>query len=108
VEMFGNLMILGLVTSFWEELLFMGYFLPRIVKDLGSEVVAVAVVALMFAVLHVPIQVAQGVETAQIVVRFILLYSLGFGNAVLYLRMKNLAAPIFAHLAWGSVIYLFG
>ena len=108
VQAFGNLMLLGLVTAFWEQLLFMGYFLPRMVKNLGGELIAVALVALMFAALHVPVQVAQEVAWQQILIRFILLYSLGFGNGVLYLRLKNLAAPIFAHLAWGSVIYLFG
>lgn len=108
VAAFGDLMLLGLVTAFWEQLLFMGYFLPRIVKAVRSELYGVAIVALMFAILHVPVQVAQGVDFSQIIVRFILLYSLGFGNGVLYLRLKNLVAPIFAHLAWGSVIYLFG
>ncbi|MFC1751276.1 type II CAAX prenyl endopeptidase Rce1 family protein, partial [Pseudomonadota bacterium] len=89
VAAFGDLMLLGLVTAFWEQLLFMGYFLPRVVKDIGSELAGVALVALMFALLHVPIQVAQGVELPQIIIRFILLYSLGFGNGVLYLRLKN-------------------
>jgi len=105
---FGNLMMLGLVTAFWEQLLFVGYFLPRVVKDLGSELLGLLIVAFMFAVLHMPIQVAQGVDLGQMTIRFILLYSLAFGNGVLYLRLKNLAAPIFAHVAWGSVIYLFG
>lgn len=108
VGAFGDLMLLGLVTAFWEQLLFMGFLLPRIVRGIGSEVVGVSMVALMFALMHVPVQVAQGVDIGQILLRFILLYSLAFGNGVLYLRLKNLAAPIFAHLAWGSVIYLFG
>ncbi len=108
VELFGELMLLGLATAFWEQLLFTGYLLPRLVKDMKSELLGVAIVSLMFAALHVPVQVAQGVELGQIIVRFILLYSLEFGIGVMYLRLKNLAAPIFAHLAWGSVIYLFG
>lgn len=108
VAAFGELMLLGLVTAFWEQLLFMGYMLPRVFKDLGNEWVAVVLIGFLFALLHVPIQIAQEVELNQLVVRFILLFSLGFGNGVLYLRLKNLAAPIFAHLAWGSVIYLFG
>ncbi len=109
VKEFGDLMLLGLVTAFWEELLFMGYMLPRVVKNLGGdELVGVGFVAVLFALIHVPIQISEGVELAQIFLRFILLFSLGFGNGVLYLRFKNLAAPIFAHLAWGSVIYLFG
>jgi membrane protease YdiL (CAAX protease family) len=108
VAVFGNLMLLGLVTAFWEQLLFIGYFLPRLVKDLKGEMVALLVVGFMFALIHMPIQLAQGVGLDQIIVRFLLLYSLGFGNGVLYLRFKNLAAPIFAHVAWGSVIYLFG
>jgi len=108
VAAFGNLMLLGLVTAFWEQLLFVGFMLPRVVKDLKSEWWGVTLVAIMFAAIHVPIQIAQGVEVGQIFVRFLLLFSLGFGNGIMYLRLKNLAAPIFAHLAWGSVIFLFG
>lgn len=105
---FGNLMILGLITAFWEQLMFSGYMLPRLVRDLDGELVGVVLMALAFAVIHVPVQVAAGVSLVQMLIRFVLLFSLGFGNGVMYLRLKNLAAPIFAHLAWGSVIYLFG
>lgn len=105
---FRDLMLLGLFTAFWEQLLFMGFMLPRVVKDIKQESWAIIIVAALFALLHMPIQFATGVGAAQIFIRFILLFSLEFGNGILYLRFRNLAAPIFAHLAWGSVIYLFG
>jgi hypothetical protein len=108
VRDFGNLMVLGMVTSVWEQLLFSGFILPRLVKDLGSEMAAVVITALLFALVHLPIQLATNVSLVQILVRMVLLFGLGLGNGVLYLRFKNLAAPIFAQLAWGSVIYLFG
>lgn len=105
---FRDLMILGLFTAFWEELLFMGYMLPRVVKDLKSEIGAIVFVALLFALLHAPVNLVQDATWQQVLIRVFLIFTLGFGNGVLYLRFKNLAAPIFAHLAWGSVIYLFG
>ncbi|EKE20523.1 MAG: hypothetical protein ACD_7C00540G0001, partial [uncultured bacterium] len=37
VAEFGNMMFLGLFTAFWEELLFMGFMLPRVVKDVKNE-----------------------------------------------------------------------
>lgn len=108
VAEFGNLMLLGLVTAFWEQLFFMGYMLPRVMANLRHELISVLVVAILFAVIHLPIQIAQDVELSQLFIRFVLLFTLGFGNGVLYLRFRNLIAPIFSHLAWGSVIYLFG
>ena len=108
VQEFGQVAMLGLVTALWEELLFMGYMLPRMVKDLGSEWLGVGMVAGLFVLIHLPSMLANGVGIDQVVVRSILLFTLGFGNGVLYLRFKNLAAPIFSHLAWGSVIFLFG
>ena len=108
VSDFRDLLVLGLFTAFWEQILFMGYMLPRLVRALRHEMLAISIVALLFAVLHMPIQIVSGVGFAQLTIRFILLFTLEFGNGVLYLRFKNLAAPIFAHLAWGSVIFLFG
>lgn len=108
VLMFRDLLVLGLMTAFWEQLLFMGYMLPRMVTGLESESQAILAVAFLFALIHIPVQIASGVGMAQILLRFVLIFSLGYGNGILYLRFKNLAAPIFAHLAWGSVIFLFG
>lgn len=105
---FGDLMILGLVTAFWEQLVFAGYMLPRVVKDLNSELVGLGLVALMFSLIHLPVQLAASVAFQDVLVRLFLLFTLGFGSGLLYLRFKNLAAPIFAHLAWGGVIFLFG
>lgn len=105
---FGNLLLLGLATAFWEELVFMGYMLPRVVKDLKNEWAGVIMVAVMFALLHVPILLVEKTDPGQILVRFFLLMSLAVANGILYLRFKNLAAPVFAHVLWGSVIYLFG
>ena len=108
VKMFGELMFVSLFTAFWEELLFMGFLLPKFVQDTKSELLSLVSVGVMFALLHLPIQLATQVQAGQIVTRLILLLMLSVGNGVLYLRFKNLAAPVFSHLVWGSVIYLFG
>lgn len=105
---FGDIMLLGLVTAFWEQLLFSGFMLPRFEKIFRSELLTVGSVALLFTLIHLPIQLVKAPGIDQIIVRMLLLFTLGFGNGVLYARFRNLAAPIFAHLAWGSVIYLFG
>ena len=105
---FEKLMILGLFTAFWEQLLFAGYMLPRIIKDLKNETAGIVLTSFLFSILHVPVQLVTGATPEQVIIRFLLLFTLMFGNSILYLRFKNLAAPIFAHLSWGAVIYLFG
>lgn len=108
VTLFRDLMVLGLFTAFWEQLLFMGFMLPRVVNSLKQETWAILIVALLFALLHMPVQLAMGVDIGQILIRFALLFSLAYGNGILYLRFRNLSAPVFAHLAWGVVIFMFG
>lgn len=103
-----GLLLLGMSTAFWEQLLFMGFCLPRVVAMVKNELMAVGLVALMFSLLYLPLQVVSGFALPVVLLRLVLVYSLAFGNGVLMLRYKNLAAPVLAHFAWGSVIYMFG
>jgi membrane protease YdiL (CAAX protease family) len=103
---FGALLLLAMVTAWWEELLFMGYLLPRLVKLMAAEGRAVWLTAGLFTLINVPAIWGRGAGLAQAGLQVGLLCTLGLGNGVLMLRTKNLAAPILTHALWGVTMYL--
>lgn len=103
-----NVIILALATAVSEEILFVGYFLPRLHKLWKAEWKVAAVVAVAFAALHLPILVFHYHFPVGLVIgQFLLTFVLGFGNCVLMLRLKNVVAPILSHALWGIAVLLF-
>lgn len=105
---FFQLAFLSFVTAVWEQVLFSGFLLRRVFKAFRDEWSSVSLVAFLFVMLHVPalllepeiLPVFASVELA-------LLFFVGFGNAVLMLRTKNILAPILAHSLWAVAIGMF-
>ncbi len=103
-----SVLILALATALSEEILFVGYFLPRLSKLWKDEWKVALAVAIAFASLHVPILIFHYRFPAGLVVgQFLLTFVLGFGNSVLMLRLKNVVAPILSHTLWGIAVLLF-
>ena len=104
----GAFLILSLITAFWEQLLFSGYFLRQSSHITTNETFQVSVVGLLFSIIHLPVMVfVQHGSLSQLLLSFILLFTLGIGCAILLLRQNNLIAPIMAHALWGVTIFLF-
>ena len=99
---------LAFATAISEELAFMGYLLPRLQRVWKDEWKSATSVALLFAAIHMPILIFSYRYPASLVVgQFLLTFVLGFGNSVLMLRLKNVAAPILSHALWGMAVLLF-
>jgi len=103
---FGGFLLLALVTAWWEELVFMGYLLPRLTLLLNQEWKAALLTSSLFALLYVPAILVRGSSVAQLIIQLLLLMALGLGNSILMLRTRNLAAPILTHALWGVTMYL--
>jgi membrane protease YdiL (CAAX protease family) len=103
---FGSFLLLAFFTAWWEELVFSGFILQRLVGVVKNELTAVGVTACMFGGLYVPALLARGTTLNQMFLQLLLLMALSFGNSILMLRTKNLIAPIMAHALWGVTIYL--
>jgi membrane protease YdiL (CAAX protease family) len=106
-EAVGGFLILTLITAFWEQLVFTGYLLGKLVGVVRNEQKLVIVVGGMFALLHVPALVVQQLAWGQVVIATTLLLLLGMGSAILRLRQKNLIGAVMAHALWGVTIFLF-
>jgi len=104
----GAFLILSLVTAFWEQLLFAGYFLPFTARIFSSELLQVSITGSLFSLIHLPaLMLVKNSSFAQIYLSLILLFTLGVSCAILRLRQKNLIAPIMAHALWGVTIFMF-
>lgn len=103
---FGSFLLLAFFTAWWEELVFAGYILQRLVAVVKNELTAVVVTALMFGGLYIPALLVKGTPFGQMALQLLLLIALSFGNSILMLRTKNLIAPIMAHALWGVTVYL--
>jgi len=107
-NMLGGLIILSLLTAFWEQLLFCGMFLRLIEEMVVNEWKIAWIIALLFAGLHLPALILiQHLPGFQLVTAACLLFLLELGNVILMLRLRNLAAPIMAQALWGVTIFLF-
>jgi len=101
-------LVLALATSVSEEVVFMGYLLPRFQKIWKDEWRSATVIAVLFAVLHLPVLIfSYRFPISLVLGQFLLTFILGFGNSVLMLRLKNVAAPIMSHWLWGMAVLLF-
>lgn len=103
----GAFLILSLITAFWEQLLFSGYFLSQLHEYINSETHLVFLVGFGFSLLHLPALMSNTATASQIYLNFLLLFSLGISCAILRLRFNNLIAPIMVHALWGVTIFLF-
>ncbi len=103
-----TVVLLAIATAFSEELVFVGYLLPRLEHLWKNEWKSATLVALMFGAIHIPILVFSYQFSLPLVIgQFLLTFVLGFGNCVLMLRLKNIAAPILSHALWGMAVLLF-
>ena len=104
----GAFLILSLITAFWEQLLFSGYFLSFATRLFKSEVVQVTLTGLLFSLIHLPaLLLVNKITFSQIYLSLLLLLTLGISCSILRLRQKNLIAPIMAHALWGVTIFMF-
>lgn len=105
---FLEMMLISLFTAGWEQILFSGFLLLRFTDAIGDEWASASLVALLFTLLHLPILFLESGGTYLVmVIELALFFLVGFGNAVLMLRTRNILAPILSHSFWGIAVGLF-
>lgn len=107
LRLLGTLGI-SLVTAFWEQLVFSGFILLRLRAAFADEWLSVGGTASLFMFLHLPILVTEsGGSFLVVAIQLLLFFLVGFGNAVLMLRTRNILAPILSHTFWSMALTLF-
>lgn len=111
-ELTGNsilaFILIGILTSIWEEWLFPGYIFSHIKADIKGVWLPRLLTASMFAAVHSPILIFWYKYAPQTVIfQLAMLFILGTGNVILKEKFKNLIAPVISHFGWGLAIFLF-
>ncbi len=103
----GSSILLSFATAATEELVFRGYLLGAFIKRY-KEGLSTVIIALLWTGIHAPISYfVWGMNGTQIAVYLGLTFIYGLGASILFLKTKNIAAPIFLHVLWEWPIVLF-
>jgi membrane protease YdiL (CAAX protease family) len=99
---------LSLATAFWEQIVFSGFMLLRFMRILKDEWGSAFLTSFLFTLLHLPILLLEvKPELPFILIQMLLFFLVGFGNAVLMLRTRNIVAPVLSHTFWALAVGLF-
>ncbi len=105
---FGGAIVLSFITSLTEEIVFRGYLLSDMVRKLKNEYSSIILTTVLWTLIHMPIAYYQwSLSGIQFAVFLLLTFAYGFGASVLFLRTKNIAAPVILHVLWEWPIILF-
>jgi len=85
--------VVSLVAPVWEEFIFRGFLLPSFTRYFRADV-SILLSSLIFALAHFSIE------------RLIPLTFLGMLMCVVYLRSKNILAPIILHSLWNAFAFV--
>lgn len=102
-----HLLAVSLATAFWEQFIFSGFFLLRFWRIFKDEWLSATLTAILFTLLHLPIILLDSsFYLLLILIQLVLLFMVGFGNAILMLRTRNIMAPILSHAFWALALQI--
>lgn len=103
----GTSIAISFMTAITEELVFRGYLLGIFVKKYNEEL-SIALTTILWTAIHAPIAFfIWELSGLQIVFYLGLTFVYGLGASVLFIRTRNIIAPIFLHVLWEWPIILF-
>ena len=107
VTFFGALG-LSFITAISEEITFRGYLLTRLLPAAKSELVANLVISFGWSLIHLPIAVLDWkLDPFSLAVYSFVVFLFSLGTTFVFLRTRNIAAPILLHVLWQWPIILF-
>jgi len=106
-EYFWWELFLAFITSFFETLFFFSFVMMVIIDRYRhwSQLRQVAVVALIFLIFHLPNLLLRFSGQA-ILWQILLLFSLAFGEGILFLKWRNAYVLVVIQAIWGMVLLL--
>lgn len=99
---------LSFITAVSEEIAFRGYLLTRLLSEVKSELKANLLISTGWAFIHLPIAFLDWrLEPFPLLVYVLVVFLFSIGTTFVFLRTKNIAAPILLHVLWQWPIILF-
>lgn len=105
---FAGALLLSFITAVVEEVSFRGYILTRLMKVVKRELNLNLIISLAWSLVHLPIAVLDWrLEPGPLLVYIVVVFLFSVGTTFVFLRTKNIAAPILLHVLWQWPIILF-
>lgn len=107
-ELFWIAIILSFITAFSEEIAFRGYLLTRTLSVVKKEWKANLLVSVGWAMIHLPIAIFDWrLQPIPLLVYAGVAFVFSLGATFVFLRTRNIIAPILLHVLWQWPIILF-
>jgi hypothetical protein len=105
---FWGAIILSFITAVVEELTFRGYLLTRLLGVVKSEVTANLVLSLGWSLIHLPVAIFDWkLGGFALIIYMVVIFLFSVGTTFVFMRTKNIIAPILLHVLWQWPIILF-
>lgn len=103
-----KILITVLITAIVEETVFRGYFYTRIKEVTKDTLIGAFISTLLFVFIHIPIAIfILKLSPTELLYYEIIIFSLGFMNAFVFEKTKNISAPIVSHSIWNITMIFF-
>jgi membrane protease YdiL (CAAX protease family) len=100
--------MLSFATSITEEFVFRGYLLGVFLRKYKTEFIPVLLTTVIWTAVHVPVTYfVWGMDGIQMFVYLTLTFIYGLGASIIFIRTRNIAAPMLLHVLWEWPIILF-
>lgn len=105
---FVGAMLLSFITAVVEEVTFRGYLLTRLMSAVKGEWIANLVISVGWALIHLPIAILDWrLEPVSLLIYTAIVFLFSLGTTFVFLKTRNIAAPILLHVLWQWPIILF-
>ncbi len=98
---------INLSTAISEESVFRGFILGRLVEIFKKERLANYLTSSLFTIFHLPFAIfVLKYQRNNLLIYLLSIFVLGFGSGFIYLKTRNIAAPIISHALWNFLVML--
>ncbi len=105
---FLGALLLSFITAISEEIAFRGYLLSRLIGIIKNEWKASLIVSLGWVLIHLPIAIFDWrIDFASLLVYLAVIFLFSMGTTIVFLRTRNILAPILLHVFWQWPIILY-
>lgn len=99
---------LSFITAITEEVTFRGYLLTHLLTAVKSQWTATIIISIGWALIHWPIALLDWkLAPMALFVYSVIIFLFSVGTTFVFLKTRNIAAPILLHVLWQWPIILF-
>lgn len=107
-EPFVYALVLSFFTAVSEETAFRGFIFTRLLKGINSELQANLVASVGWTMIHLPIAIFDWkLGLTDLAIYSFIAFTFSLGVTYVFMRTRNIAAPILLHVLWQWPIILF-